>query len=336
MARQEIGKFINRIYEAAVRPELWRPVLGELADATNSFGAQMLHHRPEGASLHAASERLDPVLKQFFAEGWHINNPRETRARLRAVAVDSVLTDTDLFTDEELDREPWQTEFLDRFGLRWFLTFSLRDVWEADPFLLSLERLRSSERFSPDDVAMFEEAMPHIRRAMRLSMAVGAAAQSGMMDALSAMKKAAILLDDLGRVVRHNEPAESLIGEGLTIVHGRLHADPPVADRALQKLIGIVCWPGAATSTPAVDAIAIRRRHGPPLIVQAAPLVNTARDISNAQERWRSSPQSMRLSNRGRKSFARPSALHPPKCRSASSSFATAACPRRRAALTSR
>ena len=29
------------------------------------------------------------------------------------------------------------------------------------------------------------------------------------MDALSAMEEAAILLDDLGRVVRHNKPAES-------------------------------------------------------------------------------------------------------------------------------
>ena len=92
---------------------------------------------PEGASLRAASEQLDPVLKQFFAEGWRINNPRETRARLRAVAVDLVLTDTDLFTDEELDRGA-VVAVPGSVRAALVSPFSLRDVWEADPFLLSL------------------------------------------------------------------------------------------------------------------------------------------------------------------------------------------------------
>ena len=277
--REQFEHVIDRIYEAAVRPELWRDVLGELADVSGSFGAQMLLHRPEGAVLHAASKRMDPVLEQFFAEGWNRNNPRELRARMRGVSPDEVLTDQDLFTDDELDRERWQTEFLDRFGLRWFLSVPLRGIIEAAPFFLTLERSRSSERFAPNEVAMFRDALPHIRRAIRLSAAVGSAAQSGMMDALSALNKAAILLDDLGHVVRMNAPAAALLGDGLSVSRRRLRADTPVAERALQHLIDNICWAGAATSVPAVDSIAVRRRSGPPLIVQAAPLVNTARDI---------------------------------------------------------
>ena len=270
---------IDRFYEAAVRPELWRPVLGELADATGAFGAQMLHHRPEGAVLHAASERLDPVLTQFFVEGWHRQNPREMRARLRGVALTEVITDADLFTDEELDRERWQTEFLDRYGLRWFLSLTLRPLIETAPFLLTVERESKSPRFTSEETALFAAAIPHIHRAIRLSTAVGAAAQSGMMDALAALNKAAILLNDLGRVVQVNAAAEALLGDSLSLVRGKLRAKSAAADRDLQRLIDNVCWAGAATTIPAIDSIAVRRRAGPPLIVQAAPLVSTARDV---------------------------------------------------------
>lgn len=279
MDKSRFDAAIDRLYEAAVQPEVWRDALDELADATNSFGVQVLHHRPEGASLHAASSRLDPVLQAFFAEGWHRNNPRELRARQRGVANEEVVLDGDLFTDEELDRERWQTEFLDRFGLRWFLSFALRELFEAAPFFMTFEREKSSPRFTREEAALLAATLPHFRRAFRMSQAVGAAAQSGMMDALTALNKAAILLDDLGQVVRLNEAAELLLGDGIVVTRGALRATVPSAARPLQALIDNVCWPGVASAKPSVDSIAIRRREGPPLIVQAAPLINTARDL---------------------------------------------------------
>jgi DNA-binding CsgD family transcriptional regulator/PAS domain-containing protein len=250
-----------------------------MAEATHAVGVQMLHHRPEGASLHAASEGLDDILKAFFAEGWNRGNPREVRARQRGMALNEVVTERDLFTPEELDREPWQTDFLDRFGLRWFASFSLRDLIEAAPFVMSVERFAADAPFSPDEVKIFAAAIPHFRRAVRLSISVGAAAQSGMMDALGALRQAGVLLDDQGAVVQVNEAAEALLGEELTVSRGRLRATPPSADAALQRLIGNVCWAGAAAMAPAVDSVALRRRRGRPLIVQASPLVDSARDI---------------------------------------------------------
>ena len=208
-----------------------------------------------------------------------MTTPAKSGARLRGVALNEVITDRDLFTPEELDRERWQTEFLDRFGLRWFLSFALRDLIEAAPFYLTIERFKASEPFSQAEIELFSAALPHFRRAVRLSTVVAAAAQSGMMNALTAMKKAAILLDDLGVVVQMNEAAEAMLGDGLTVSRGRLRASPHSADVSLQRLIRNVCSPGLASAVPAVDSVALRRRLGRPLIVQASPLVNSARDL---------------------------------------------------------
>ena len=279
MGHSDLEDVVDRIYEAAARPELWREALNAMAVRCGAKGVQMLHHRPEGASLHAASEGLDEVLDAFFAEGWHRKNPRETRARERGNGLREVVTDRDLFTPEELDQEPWQRDFLDRFGLRWFASMPLRPLIEMAPFFLSIERLKTSDPFGDAEVARLSAVVPHIQRAIAMSSAVGAAAQSGMMDSFTALRQPAILLDDVGRIVRMNYAAEALIGRGVAVSSGRIRATDRQADGAFQKLIVSVCWPGAAIAASALDAVALPRSGERPLIVQAAPLVSSARDI---------------------------------------------------------
>jgi DNA-binding CsgD family transcriptional regulator len=270
---------IARIYEAAARPELWRSALGDLAAVADAYGALMLHHRPEGATLHAASESMDPYLQAFFAEGWNRNNPREMRARALRLDVDTVVTDETLFDPADPRLERWQRDFLDRFGLEHYLSFSLLGVFVPAPFMLTIERLRKSGPFAADELDAIKAALPHFRRAARLTVAIGEAAQGGMVDAFSALNKAAILLDDLGAVVRLNAPAEALLGDDLTLSGGRLRASTPSANRALAALVAGVCRPDAAIAAPRADAIAVRRHAGAPLVIQAAPLVDAARDI---------------------------------------------------------
>ncbi len=268
---------LSRVYEAAARPELWPSALDELAAVATGYGALMLHHRPEGATLHAASEGMDSYLQAFFAGGWHRHNPREMRARALALGVDEIMTDESLSDPGNPRFERWQTDFLDRFELKHFLSFSLLGVFEQAPFMLTIERPRKSCPFDADECETIKAALPHFRRAAHLTIAVGEAAQSGMVDAFSALNKAAVLLDDLGQVVRLNAPAEALLGDGLGLAGGRLRAIG--ADRALAAIIAGVCQPDAAIAAPKSDAVAVRREFGRPLVIQAAPLVRTARDI---------------------------------------------------------
>jgi hypothetical protein len=69
MHEREVGPVVDYLYEAAVRPELWRPALDRLASASNALGAQMLYHRPEGAALHTVSSGLKEISEAFFREG---------------------------------------------------------------------------------------------------------------------------------------------------------------------------------------------------------------------------------------------------------------------------
>jgi uncharacterized membrane protein len=136
--------------------------------------------------------------------------------RARRVGLQEVITESDLFTPEELDRDAFQREFLDRFGLRWFSSFGAIHFDQISPVVLTLERPTKFERFSRSEVEQISAIVPHIQRASRLSLAVVAAAAAGIMAALDHVNRAAILLDDLGLVVRMNGAAEHLMGHGVT------------------------------------------------------------------------------------------------------------------------
>ena len=279
MDEAKLNVVVDRIYEAAARPELWRPVLHELALASNALGAQMLYHRPEAAALHTASEGLDDVVQAFFAEGWNVRNPRELRAREIGVARFDVKTDADLFTPDELDSVSFQRDFLDRYGLRWFAFFSAIPFDEVSPVILTLERPAVRPPFSPREVALLRTIVPHVQRAGQLSLAVAAAAESGLLEGLDRMRRGGLLLDDLGRVTRVNATAERQFGTGLSVVGGRLKARSLPADRALQAPIASVTLAPPFRQHEALDAVAVPKTNGRPLVVQATPLVNSARDF---------------------------------------------------------
>ena len=291
--RRAFEQAVDRFYEAAIRPELWRPVLDELCEAADAYGAILLQHSPEGASLRAASTNMGEIVEAFFAEGWSQNNPREMRARKMGMNVDSVLLDRDLFAAGELETEPWQTDFLDRYGLKWFLSLSLFGLWEAAPLVLTLERAADRPPFSEDERDMFRAALPHIRRAARMGAAVSDVWQDGVLSGLTVRGKAGFLLDAAGRVLRANEFADRLINNGLTLAGGRLGSLDPESDAALQSLIENVCQSGRTPMPPALDAIAIMRLKSGPLILQAAPLVHSTRDVlQNARALLVASPMS--------------------------------------------
>ena len=280
MDEEKLNVIVERIYEAAARPGLWRQALHELALASNALGAQLLHHRPEGAALHTNSEGLDEVVEAFFREGWHVRNPREVRARRRGVAFREVVTDADLFTREELDREPWQRDFLDRYGLRWFSSFgTIRPEDLVAPVILTIERPAAREPFSRKEVGLLRTIVPHVQRAGQLSLAVAAAAGAGLLEGLERAGRAAALLDDIGDVTGVNASLEQKLGDGLSLRASRFVADFRPANAGLQALIASVTAPPPYIERPALNAVLIPRRKRRPLIAQAAPLVNSARDF---------------------------------------------------------
>lgn len=106
---------VDRIYGAVSDPACWGGVLQEVAEAANARGALMFAVTPvvQGFWSPSAEDLFDWAL----GDGSHLHNPRPDRAM--RVGSGHAITESDLFSQEELERDPFNAEMIGRLGYRW-------------------------------------------------------------------------------------------------------------------------------------------------------------------------------------------------------------------------
>jgi DNA-binding CsgD family transcriptional regulator len=273
-----VGGMIDRFYEAATQPELWRGLLAELADALGAEGCYLIPgigspFRP------VCSPSMDESCFVGLKEGWFDRNPRLTRGFAAVRSTKEIVTESMLFTPWELDHHPFHAEFVSRFKARWFAGLDLAGQG-ATGLALTAERLARQEPFSSSEVETLRRLVPHIQGAGRMAIHLAAARDQGLLDGFAYFDCGAILLDWMGRVLRVNEKAESLmVGPWFTIQNKRLVAGTKDCDALLQRLIGSVLARGPLQDCAPPEPVAVRRPGARPLIIQAAPVARSAIDL---------------------------------------------------------
>lgn len=126
----------DRIYEAAVVPELWPDVLGEMSRAVDGAGGILFTTNLERIKWTTSADIHD-VFVEFISDGWAEINPRP--ARLGALGSVGFVQDYDSFTDEELDNDPVYRDFLRKRGLGW-AAGTMLDTPSGDSIIFSFER----------------------------------------------------------------------------------------------------------------------------------------------------------------------------------------------------
>ncbi|MFD0936324.1 helix-turn-helix transcriptional regulator, partial [Methylobacterium trifolii] len=233
LREDRVGAVIDRFYEAALRPDLWRAVLQDYADALGAEGALILPG-PRSAIAPACSGGLDEAVAVGMRDGWFSDNPRLGRGIPALTNLQGVLVESHIFTPEELDSVPFNADFAGRQGLRWFAGIYLAPEGQRS-IMLSAERRTGQEMFSHREVALIEAMVPHLQRAGRMAVQLAEARAESMLDAFEMMACGCLLLDSGGRVVRLNERARAELGGALQVLHGVPVAAGASANAALGR-----------------------------------------------------------------------------------------------------
>lgn len=268
---------IDRFYEAAAHPTLWREALQQLSEAVGAEGSLLLFHEGGGTPRFTCSEGLDASIPTFFAQGWHVHNEAVRRGAAAAMRGEPVQTEWLLFDRDEYRRDPFHTEFLRPHGFAWFAGLFVAQS-SRGAVTLSPQRRARDEPFSAGEVELLARLLPHLRRAGQLALAAGGARGEGVLDGFALLDVPAFLLDRTGRVCRMNARAEALLGDGLHLVQGALVARHPSAAGALRRLVQGVTAAGPAHEAEPFGPVPVPCVLGPALLVSGAPLVGAALD----------------------------------------------------------
>lgn len=275
---EQLDELTNDFYEAAAQPEQWPSTLGKASSVFGADGSCIIAF-PSSSIGAVWSPGLDELAQAFFDEGWHARNERLTRG-LSIRHVRPVMTESDLFSPEELERHPFNAEFINAHGYRWGAGCFLSEVdgWNT---AFTIERKAHRERYGAAEVEAMTKLLPHMRNAAQIASRLALSKGDGMLDAFERMCCAAILLNCTGRVHRYNRQTEHYLNREIRIVQGCLTACHHDSNAGFQRLIAGVL--GTPVRSPAhSQTLATLLRHDRmkrPLFALGMPIIGAAQDI---------------------------------------------------------
>jgi DNA-binding CsgD family transcriptional regulator/PAS domain-containing protein len=226
---------------AAVGAMSWPATLDRLSDATGSVGTCLVPVRgriPDDPH----SERLIGLHASYHRDGWV---GRDERLRSMPVMLQrGAASEVDFISMDEIDLNPYYQEWLAPHGLRWFC--GVKVAFDADLWVLSIQRSIAQGPFSPAEVQQLASLSEKLASAAALARALGFVRAEAALAAFEASGMAVALIDRLGKVFRLNAVAEQMLGEGISVVQGRLVSDRHSATAALDRALRALLWAGAS------------------------------------------------------------------------------------------
>jgi DNA-binding CsgD family transcriptional regulator len=263
--------FIDEIYEAAVLPEKWQPVLDRLALMANAEGTLLFAAGP-GAPRWLSSPAIESTIEEWTQSRWYLDNPRGHR--LVPINEPRFLTDFDSLTIEEIDASDYYTELLRPRGLGWCVGTSIRSP-SGDTLVFSIEKAHNKGPVPRTVAEELDELRPHLARAALLSGRLGLDRARTAVTTLEMIGLPAAGLTATGQVVVTNKGF--LACAGISVGAGdivRFENKP-----AQSLLIGAISHVSNSRTGFGRSIPVSGTKHAPPFVAHVLPLRGAGLDV---------------------------------------------------------
>ncbi len=252
-------KMLDELYAGVSDPKALETALGLAKD---QLGAH-------GVNIHAISKKtLETLFFLGFGDGYtdesiaayldhwqYVNAHRDAMRKAYSPEGTNVFLCHEHFTEEHWKNGAYFQDFFSKIGSRWLAGAV---VWQDDETEVSIafSRNENARPFGEDARAFLLAFIPHLRRAVRLALNVGAAhgpRGAPVNLALSSARTPSFLIDGKGKVLWRNSSAEELLNDvkTLRIEDSRLILDDAAETEALSRAISAAGSRRLAETPPA-------------------------------------------------------------------------------------
>ncbi len=239
-----LPQLIDRIYAAALDPELWPQVLERLSEP---FGNAYSHIYIENFrnplnSLHITFG-IDRSGTRDFDQHYNGVNPYPEQAQLLGIQPGKVCTALEIIPAEDIDKTEFYADFMTRVGWKKDHIGGMFYKDEARIGVLTVApQSRLASLSEQDNVRMLELLLPHLQRALQLnrSWAQACRRDEQVSVLLASIEGAVFLLDDNLKIMEMNAQAAKLVATS-DVLHadaaGRIHAANDRTNAQLQSAL---------------------------------------------------------------------------------------------------
>ena len=263
---------IDSIYEAAALPDLWPSVLDRINEIGEGYASFLFTANPEGVKW--ISSARGGYAGEYIAEGW----PAKTDRAVRLVGARHAgfLGDLDVYTREEMDREPVFVEFMRPRGIGWGAATAI-SVPSGETLIFDIERLIETGPVSHETIQRLDGLRPHLCRAGFISARLALERAHAAAMALDLIGLPAAILGWNKRMLTANARLEAIMPAVVQDRQMRIVLTDNKADQLLAQALvrlDVPSDPGGVRSFP-IPA----RENRPPFIAHLVPIRRAAHDV---------------------------------------------------------
>lgn len=271
MYQRDDHTLIDRIYEAAVIPEIWEDVLSDLTHVSESFGAVFISIDGDETRWLSSSADFEEIVSEHYRRFPGLN---DRAVRLLESRTAGFVRDTDVFEAAEIQTLPLFADFLLPRGLGRGIATSISSP-SGEAMIIHIEGDYRKGPFSDQAVHRLDLIRPHLARASLLSTRLRLKRASVVVQTLQTLGLPGVLLKRNGTVVAANELFEDHIPERFQDRRARMELCDGRADSLLNSaLLQLDAEDGS------VRSIALTRtKHLPPAVLHLIPIRRQAHDV---------------------------------------------------------
>ncbi|CDZ38973.1 DNA-binding protein with HTH domain [Neorhizobium galegae bv. officinalis] len=267
------GTLADRLYEAALVPELWTETCERIALEAGSSTASIFTIDGSGNHRYVTTPNIAEAFAEFVKSDTRLDNVRPLRAMERSPF--SFVRVTDLLSAEEFANDAIQRDIIEPHGMQWEAGWAFQEP-TGHVIVITLMRAKGLTHFSDEQLARLDLLKPDLARAAYMASRLAFSEARSMTETLSLLGLPAAVIGDGGQAIAMNPEMEALSPRIRTGAVDRLVLEGTGASALLDGAIEHY----KAQATPTVQSLPMAGRDGaPPLILHLLPIRRAARDI---------------------------------------------------------
>jgi DNA-binding CsgD family transcriptional regulator len=273
----DFERIVDRIHEAATVPELWPEVLQAVAHAAGAHGMVMItSDADQWAGVWngvVASPAIEEAFSAFMSSG--LSSRTETTPRLLAKDHPGFVSEQEVFTLEEWERDPYRVEWNKKWGFEHACATAVHSP-SGELTVFHMERLAGRPAFSRQDLDYLDRFRPHLARAALLSTRWRLTRMRAATEALALVGLPALAIGRSGRVLAANALIESMTDFLRWLPKDRVAIRDEAADTMLRTALSQL---GSPLEKPVCSFAARRANDGNRVVVHLVAMPGEARDL---------------------------------------------------------
>lgn len=264
---------IEACYDAALQPDRWPGALQLLAEALGADSCTFsTGDRLSDPFRMPRSDGHEAFAKRWIAYESHAPDPHLAKAQTARQSGAAFILEQDVSTAEERATGAYYTQIAIPADRPWWAGVGF-DVAGAK-WCMPLYRRAARGPFTVGEATYAATAATHLARIVSLALQVQESGVSATLDVLESIRCAAVVIDRQGMVIKLNDAARTLLGQGLTVHRGRMLALDAASNESLQALIAASLSPESASA--AHSPILVQCQENAGVVVAATPLTGHA------------------------------------------------------------